>query len=111
MRIGHMVHVQTVAHVLDSILDAVPEGGVPGSVDKLVFVKEKSLCAGHAIVPAHIVRPPVLPSEGTLHGIGLRNVELVWSQSLLQVLDVAFLIGILPLGVGVEVFEFEAAEV
>lgn len=111
MSIGHFVHMQTIANVLDSVLEAVPEGGVPGSVDKLVLVQEKSLCACDAVVPAHIIGPPVLSSEGSLHSLALGDVELVRRKFFLQALQVAFLVCVLPLGVGVGIFELKAPHV
>ena len=97
MCVCHFVDLKVVDNELDCVLHTVPKSGVPRSIDVFVVVHEQSLRTVHAVIPAHIVRPPVLSSEGPLHALALRDVELVRSQSIPHLLQVPLPISLLPL--------------
>lgn len=96
MGVGNLVHLKVIVDELDSVLEGVPECGVPRAVDVLVFEEEESLGASDAVVAANIVGPPVLASEGALHTLALSDVVLVGREPGSQVLLVLHSVALLP---------------
>lgn len=77
MRVGNLIDMKSIIDELDSVLKTVPESGVAGSVQELVFIHEESLGATHTVIAPDIIRPPVRTCKSSFHSMTLRQVELM----------------------------------
>ena len=75
------------SHV-DCILQTVPECCVARRVLVLMVVHEESLRANHAVVPADVIKPPIVTSEWSLSPLVLSDPVLVGTESRLHLLPV-----------------------
>ena len=93
MSVRHFVDFQVIADELNSVLKAIPKGRIATPVYELMIVHKQSLGARDAVVATDVIRPPVLPCEGSFHAVfQLSEVELVWCQPLPHLSIVSLLV-------------------